>query len=118
MEHNFTLALFNLDKFFSNAPANVPEELKHDWVKVHGLVYHKDNVVIVANQERDQLKAKVAELQEQLKKLDEQFAAAIVNGSYLLMEHSDDEKGTSLSFEAHTYSEDGLEIFLTHNPSE
>ena len=62
MEHNFTLALFNLDKFFSNAPANVPEELKHDWVKVHGLVYHKDNVVIVAQQERDQQKELVADL--------------------------------------------------------
>jgi hypothetical protein len=77
MEHNFAEALFNLDRFFSTAPANVPDTLKHDWVKVHGLVYHKDNEVIIANQERDQAKGLLFDANERIATLEERRDADI-----------------------------------------
>jgi hypothetical protein len=89
LEFNFNEALFNLDEFFSNPPANVPAALVHDWVKVHGLVYHKDNVVIVAGQERDQAKGQAETLTKQLATANETIQIAAQQNATLMRERDD-----------------------------
>jgi phosphomevalonate kinase len=53
LESQYNLALFNLDTFMKESTI-VPDSLKHDWILIHGLVYHQRNTVDLAEKRKNE----------------------------------------------------------------